>query len=476
MRNLLVYLLVGTALAIAFAPAAGAQSAVPVEATHAGPVFNPDYELGPMAGPAEDRLQGSPIDHCYGVGHQVFYGSETPQGEATGGQLNPYLIGTSEKPNPEEADPQGAVQQIQDDPQGEAEFLIGEGHCVYGDDTGYDIAWVQPVERMQQPAHWSIDIQNPSTEFGYTHDDNPFDREAKLLDKPGRANHNMWQWFGSPHQAWTPNAEALSFDLEAGSIPESASVILSLSTIPQETRHVNGYYLACDLVFDADQLQQALDGDGDVKASPLDANLRARQKQCKPLEKKFEGGNETQKREVLGSTRITQLSFWGWNHGDGPAVVDNVQVIRATTIAEEAAKGNVDASAVGNSATVVACSGHTGDDWNAGVRVSFDDVGLELILPKPEDVQAEATSLASHILEHQTFGNSVSHVSVHTDGAPTAGAGTDDIPGLTSGNGGGDGNWYCPATEGGGTAHDEDTGEKPAKPFDNLAGAAGQLP
>jgi hypothetical protein len=339
MDKRLVYLLAGLGLVTALAPVAAAQSVAPVSSTPVGPVFNPTFEIGPPETPVQNQLEGTPLDHCFGVGHQVIWGSDTPQGQATGGQFNPYALDPSGAPDPSEADPQAAAEDVQDDPEQEARFLAGQDSCVYSDDSGYDLAWLQPAMRSQQPAHWSVDVRSgPSVDFGRTHDDDPTDTEAKLLDAPSKANHNMWQWFGSPHQAWTPNAEALTLDVEAGSIPESGSVILSLSTIPRENAEVSGYYVACDLVFSGAQLEAAQDDDGHVEASPLDANFRARQSHCSDLEQQFDSGGEEAKRDALGQVRITQLSFWGWNHGDEPAVVDDVQLEDATTVAEEGAR------------------------------------------------------------------------------------------------------------------------------------------
>lgn len=339
----LFLVLVCVGLVTAFAPAVSAQTAAQTSTSPVGPVFNPSFELGPMAGPAGEQLQGSPVDHCIGVGHQVLWGTDTVQGEATGGAFDP----PGSTPDPSQADPQGAAERVADDPEGEARYTAGVGHCVYGKDTGYDVAWANPVERTDQPAHWSMDVRNPSVEWGYDYDGDASDREARFATNNNGSRHNMWQWMGSPHQAWTPNAEALTLAVEQGTPPDGASIILSLATVPQESRETNGYYLACDLVFSAEQIRNAddVDDDGKVEVSPLNANFRARRSShCAELEEKFENGSDAEKREVLGSTRITQLSFWGWNGAEEPVVVDDVQIEGATTVAEEVANGNVDTS------------------------------------------------------------------------------------------------------------------------------------
>lgn len=334
---LAAFALVAATAVVAVAPTSTAQTVSPVSSTPAGPIFNPTFEIGPRESPVSQALDDSPADHCFGVGHQVFWGSETPQGEATGGQLNPYALDPSGLPDPSEADPQAAADSVQDDPEGEAMFLAGQGECVYGDDTGYDLAWVQPADRSEQPAHWSMDPQNPSVDWGTTYDDDPMDREAVFTTDGEGAHHNMWQWFGSPHQAWTPNAEALTLTLEQGDAPSNAAIKVSLSTIPDESTGPGGYYVACQLTFTGDLVNANADADGNVAVSPLDADLNARHSSCDSLEAQFDGGTDAEKRDALGETRITQVSFWGWNQASTPVVVDDIQLEGATTYAEDAA-------------------------------------------------------------------------------------------------------------------------------------------
>lgn len=454
MLNRIVLFAAGLALVTGFLPATAAQGISPV-----GPVTNPDFEVGPMLGPARDTVEGTAADECIGVGHQAQYGSGSPQGTATGGEYD--------DPDPSEADPHGAVAQVQEDPEGEAEFAAGYGHCEFGSQDGYDLAWVQPVARAQQPAHWSMDIRNPSVEFGYDLDDDPFDREVKFLTEG--SGHNLWQWMGSPHQAFTADADALTMDVEDGT-PEKGIVKFILTTLPMESQDTS-YYQPCSLTFTAQQIADAAGADGHAEVSPLDATFKARTPVCEPLQETWDDGDDEDKREVLGSTRITQFDFWGWQRNPEPVVVDNVQLEGATTVAEALASGNADANPtlVGDEVSVRACSSHTGADgeqgqWSAGATATTDEPGAEPAAPDPGGVAAEAESLAVNLQDEQTFGTSVTHASLHEDGQETAGAGTDDLPGAAGWNGGGDGQWSC---GGDGPEHRDDGAGAPEKPFDD---------
>lgn len=446
----------GIALVTVFLPATAAQGVSPV-----GPITNPDFEAGPTLGPAQDTAEGSPADECVGVGHQALYGSGSPQGTATGGSYG--------SPDPSNADPHGAVAQVQEDPEGEAEFAAGYGHCEWSSQDGYDLAWVHPVARAQQPAHWSMDIRNPSVDFGHNFDDDPFDREVKFLADASASGHNLWQWMGSPHQAFTPNAEAFSLDIEAGS-PERGVVTFVLTTVPMETQG-ESYYKPCRLVFTAEQIADAAGEDGHAEVSPLDGRFVSRDSSCDALEQKWDGGTDAEKREVLGSTRITQFDFWGWNRNPEPVVVDNVQLVGATTVAESLADGNARANptVTDDEVGVRACSSHTGADgetgqWSAGATVHTDEPGAEATEPDPGGVAAEADSLATNLQGEGTFGTSVTHVSLLEGGEETAGTGTDDLPGAAGWNGGGDGQWSCGED---GPEHRDDGAGAPEKPFDD---------
>lgn len=322
-----------SAWTIAIAMLTGGLAAVipAVSASPLGPVTNSDFEAPPVPDAVAEPLEGSPIDECIGVGHQAQYGYESPQGTATGG--------TYDQPNPDAADPQQAATNVTEDPEGEAVFAAGYGHCVWGADTGYDLAWVHPKARTTQPAHWSTEINAPAADFGYNFDDDPFDREVKLIADDSLAHHNLWQWMGSKHQAFTPDADSLSMDIEAGDVSGQVKLILTnLGMNPEST----DYYQPCSLTFTQAQLTDAMDGDGHIAADPTNAQFAARAPSCQDLKDAWDDeSDDVSKRDVLSQTRITQLSFWGWERGtDTDSVIDNVELPGASTAAEAAAALN----------------------------------------------------------------------------------------------------------------------------------------
>jgi hypothetical protein len=319
-------------IAIAMLTGGLAALAATAGASPAGPVTNSNFEAPPVPDSTGEALADTPADECYGIGHQAAYGSESPQGTASGGSFYPYAPTQADPVNPDEADPAGAVQMVADDPEGTADQQTG---CFSGSQAGWDAAWIHPKARATQPAHWSMDIRNPSAEFGYNYDDDPFDREVKLLADDSLAHHNLWQWLGSKHQAFTPDADAFAMDVETGDV--SGIVKLALTTNPLHEPGTN-YYVDCMLTFTQSDLQNAMDEDGHIEADPVDATFNARSENCSDLQQQWNEGDEDAKRDVLSQTRITQLSFWDWERGTSEdSVIDNVEMPGANTAAEAAA-------------------------------------------------------------------------------------------------------------------------------------------
>jgi hypothetical protein len=314
--------------------AGGLVALVPTaSASPAGPVTNSNFEIPPVPDEASQALAGTPVDECYGVGHQAFYGEESPQGQIAGSDFNPYALQNAEPVNPDESSPSEAVTQVSEDPEGVQQQ---QTDCVYSVEDGRDVAWVQPKDRSTQPFHWSMDVRNPSADFGFNFDDDPFDREVKLLADENLAHHNLWQWFGSKHQAYTPNADAFSMDLEEGDV--SGQVKLVLTSNPLHEAEV-AYYDDCSLTFTASTLADHVDENGHIAVDPVDADFSSRRAPCDALATQWENAeNDEQRRDVLSQTRITQLSFWGWEGGTSEdSVIDNVELPGANTAAEAAA-------------------------------------------------------------------------------------------------------------------------------------------
>jgi hypothetical protein len=315
MRSTLLILTVATLTTVA--PMALAEGAVP------NPVVNPGFEAA-LDNAATDAVEGTPADECVGVGHQVFYGDETVQSDLADDQ-----------------DPQAAADRVSEDPAGQALFTAGYGHCVYSDEKGTDVAWLNPVETAGDEAvQWS---GHGDDRVGDLDEDG--DREIGIAADGD--HHNLWQAWPSPFQAFTANFEALEFDVEAGALDDDASVKVSLSTNPLEAQTDRVLlFLDCDLTFTGEALEATTD-DGRVSMSPTDAIFRSRSDNCDDAEATWEGANEEERAELLGRLRVVQLSFWGFE--DAPedpdcgcaAQIDDVALSHATSVAEEAANGNV---------------------------------------------------------------------------------------------------------------------------------------
>lgn len=299
------------------------------------PVVNGQFELfvpEAVYGP----LEGSPVDECIGIGHQVFYGSETWQqrvedaavaaseGDAQGAQDNASAAAdmwTSEPPN-------GTVRQ--------ATFLAGYGHCVFSSQEGYDVVWLNPLNALRKPAiHWSF--QDDNTGFG----DFEGDREARIGANLSASTHNLWQAWPSPHQAYSGSFDHLSLRVEHGQVPSSAVIQLSFSATPLESQHHWVLlFLDCQLTFRAGQL---LPGEnGVIQADPTQAHFRSRYKTCDPAEEDWNNAETPEERRlILGRLRIVQLSFWNFNRGADDVIFDGIGLKGTTTAAEEAAARNL---------------------------------------------------------------------------------------------------------------------------------------
>lgn len=292
------------------------------------PVTNSGFEHPPARDTLADATADTPADACYGVGHQVLYGPDSPQGRATGGEAG--------DPDPEQADPVGAAAGAADDPNGTLEAQLA---CDFAREHGDDVAFVQPREWTTRPSGWITDPEQPSTLFPTDADDDPADREAVIVPDASASNHNLWQAFPSKHQAFTPNADALSFRIEAGDIPDHAEVRLTLTTTLPDDPSFTAYN-DCHLVFGAQQLQAALaaTSDGSVHADPTGAAFDDRTPVCDDLDQAWDqADDEADKRAVLAQTRITMLSFWSWNlETTERTVIDDVRLPGASLAAEEA--------------------------------------------------------------------------------------------------------------------------------------------
>lgn len=297
------------------------------------PVENGDFEIGYTPEPATQALAGTPVDECVGIGHQAFFGPDSAPGALTGGKAG--------SPNADDADPQQAADNVTADPIWWVEFQSGYGHCVYDPQgQGVDIVWLQAKERSEQAALWSYHPRDASAEFGFNFDDDPFDKEIRVESSPSNGgDHNLWQNVFNPGRtyAFTANFDGLAFDLEDGEIPDDASVKVSLGAEPLnvQERFTAPAYIDCVLGFPGSALQASADAnDGRVSVSPLNAEVG------------YSGPSDPdcpdeKTEENLGRLTIVQLSFWNFNDGTEPVVIDDVALDGATAHAEEAADGNL---------------------------------------------------------------------------------------------------------------------------------------
>lgn len=304
--------LLAAATILAALTPAGAGGVVPV-----GPIVNGGFEIAPPEG-AADALTGTPADACIGIGHQVYWGSDTLQADLENG------------------DAMGAAGRVAADPAGEALFTAGYGSCIYSAQDGYDLVWLAPAEKARpNPLQWSFDVNQRSA---YWDDyDGDGDRETRFPAGPG--SHNMWQAYPNPQQAWTGNFDAFTFRVESGAVPTGALVAISLSATPLEDENADlGTGIDCTLNLRGALIQP--DGTGAVRADPTLGQFASRNSFCAALKAQWDAGDAAAKRDALGRTRIVQVSFWSFNRGTSDVVVDDVEIVGGTTAAEEVVAGN----------------------------------------------------------------------------------------------------------------------------------------
>lgn len=299
--------------------------AVPAaDASPTGPITNSEFELPPVTRTGETTLEDTALDECYGIGHQVRWGSSTPQHQATGGPFG--------EPDPSQADPGAAAASVLDDPERTAERQSG---CFWNEEQGRDLAFVNPARAAMSPIGWRYDLRNTPVEFGYGFDGDVMDRETLIYADGSLSNRNLWQEIGPKHHAFTPNADALELRIEAGSIPDRAEIHLSLEPATPDSL-TNEAIRECLLSFEGTQLQDALAASPSERLAvdPVQGDFDARQDTCDELEAAWHGASDDGRRDVLAQTRLTEVALWYWNHGQEPVVVDDLRLRGASLLAE----------------------------------------------------------------------------------------------------------------------------------------------
>lgn len=281
------------------------------------PVVNGGFELTTDEGvqtPADDALAT-----CIGVGHQLWWGRDTAQAD---------LLGRN--------DAGAAANRTADDPAGTALFTAGVGACVSDSARGYDAAWIVPGQAAQRPAvGWSAPLDG-STTFGDADGDG--DREATVAHG-GPAAINLWQSFGSPHQAFTADFDALAFRLESGASP-AGSVVLALSVTPLTSATTPvPYGFECRLAFPAATLAAHADAQGAVSVDPALGSFSAAAPACDALAARWAGADAAARHDLLGRLRLVELAFGGFNAGAADVVIDDVALTFDRSVAEALATG-----------------------------------------------------------------------------------------------------------------------------------------
>lgn len=218
-------------------------------------------------------------------------------------------------------------------------LLFGNGYInVFQPGNPYGLPWLAGISPCHQSTVTALQWSHGSGAL-YEDFDGDGDREAKILPGVPDAqvgNHNMWQSYASPHQAWSAGFDTYSFRVEGGAIPASASVIISLSTSPNTTPHpFVGPYYDCSLRFSGALL--APDADGLVTIDPTEGVFHSAYVACNGAAAAWAGADSEERREILSGLRMVQNSFWNFNTGAGEVVIDDVKILGAPTFAEAAA-------------------------------------------------------------------------------------------------------------------------------------------
>lgn len=406
-------LAIGAAAALvgAVLPAVGAGGAAPVN-----PILNGEFELStPRA--VFDQLTGTPADECIGIGHQVFYGEDTPQAGLVGAAA--ATLAGNDTARDENVSQTMGYANSSESLQDQALLQSGYGHCVWSQEEGYDLAWINPVEKTRDEAvAWSAEPDDDERTVSFGDFQGDGDREAMFVQKPNGSGHNMWQSWLSQNQAFTADFDALEFDVESGTIPSNAKIQVSLSATPwnNQTKELV-VYRDCALNFRGGDLASTLE-DGRVSMPPVDAGFsHTDDPDCIDLADQWENGTDEERRDILGRLRIVQFSFWGFQN-EGPLVVDDVALTQTPTAAEGAAH----AQANPESPPETAASPVEGSQGNGLVTMVHGSAD-----PDPSDLGVPAPPAQEAFVAHRTGDSVILHVIPYdTDTARPANLSGDD--------------------------------------------------
>lgn len=284
--------------AILLAPAALGEGILPVN-----PIVNGDFDTFLTPGMASGAR--GVADRCFGIGHQylpaLYWPEETLVEDATA-----HAQGFVEEP--------GRLYEC--DPQWEDNVQLN--------------AWEKSRDRGFM---WSND---PGTLFDDFDGDG--DLEAIIPRVPTSHSHNMWQSGATATQAFSANFEAFEFTIESGTPAPGANIQVGLSLSPGYMQHPwVGAFWEGAILFRADDFQP--DAGGRVSIDPIargEIICPGGYQPCFDFKAAYDAalGDEESQRTLLGQTRIGQTSFWAFNNGVAPIVIDEVAYVGATTFAE----------------------------------------------------------------------------------------------------------------------------------------------
>ena len=248
--------------------------------------------------------------------------------------------------------PAGAIPVVEDAAIVNGEFELAAHHAravtcpafgdesvpVFDPDNEQGLPWLASVSPCHAGAVTALQWSHGSGVL-FEDFDGDGDREAKILNgvhDPSVGSHNVWQSYASPQQAWTAGFDAFTFRVESGAVPANAAIVLSLSTTPvSNVSPWVGVYIECSLTL---RVANFAKEDGTWTADPTSGTFASRYVDCNDERAAWDAASSAEERRaVLAKLRIVQTSFWSFNAGSAPVVLDGVEILGAPTAVEAAA-------------------------------------------------------------------------------------------------------------------------------------------
>lgn len=302
---------------VTLVPMAAAGGLLPVN-----PIVNGDFDTNVQPGGV--GLLYPYMNQCIGVGHQVMVPLYSSWGD--------WVFETASEPTGVDPTDPGLVGTATGYPTAYAMGHVTDPMRAVRCDPSYlDIAQPNPWNTLNDPSFmWSND---PGTVFGDANGDG--DIEAVIPRVPAQHNHNLWQSVATPTQAFSADFDAFEFTLESGVIPAGANIQVGLSLTPgyMQSPWV-GIFWEGAVLFRANDLVPGAGGRISVDPVAKGEIICPAYTPCYEFRAAYNAADEEGKRTLLGQTRIVQTSFWSFNGGVGPVVIDDVAYVGAKTFAE----------------------------------------------------------------------------------------------------------------------------------------------